>query len=146
MYISAATRPIGRDDLHSILLVSRRNNAAQELTGILLAHENRFFQVIEGPKDAVYGCLHRIKHDPRHDSIMRLHSGNTNYRSFPQWRMGFALPADLPEDQRDTAINIHEMVRPAWTDRGFDPEVRAMLRNFLASFRFLRQGVPAHLP
>ena len=138
MYLSSQTRPLSPEAMQAVLEVSRRNNLADGLTGLLLAHEGRFFQVIEGPRDAVYACLHRIRHDDRHDGIMRLDSGPVAERAFPLWRMGYAVPDDLAPEHRTAVFSIYDLARPGSTDRGTDPAVRAMIRNFLSSFRFLR--------
>jgi len=71
-YTSTGTRPIGPEELESILAVSRANNQAAGVTGMLLHADGRFFQVLEGPEPAVEGVYARIAADPRHRELRRV--------------------------------------------------------------------------
>ena len=54
VYISTSRAPLISDDLlNSVLTVSRRNNAAAGISGLLVAGGRRFLQALEGPRDAV---------------------------------------------------------------------------------------------
>jgi hypothetical protein len=138
IYLSAESWPLTQADIDDILLASRRNNTADGITGLLVFHDGRFLQVLEGEKEAVSACVARIRKDPRHDAIFRVENGPVEARAFEGWQMGFARPDDLPEELREAAFSIYELVQPNSPSRGDDPHVRQVVRNFMASFRFLR--------
>ncbi|MEE4121286.1 MAG: BLUF domain-containing protein [Paracoccaceae bacterium] len=138
IYLSSATEPMSDADIEQILAASRRNNTPAEITGMLMYHDGHFLQILEGPKDAVRACVSRIKADPRHDTIFRLQSGPVPSRAFPDWRMGFARPADLSDETRHAVVDLYALARPESPSPTDDRDVRTAIRSFLASFRFLR--------
>ncbi len=89
MYVSAATELMDAEALAEVLRVSRRNNTAVGITGMLLYREGTFIQVLEGAEDAVETTLQRIERDPRHRGLIRLIGGPLEERLFGEWSMGF---------------------------------------------------------
>ena len=89
VYMSRETSPTTKEDLEKILEVSRRNNSQVDITGILLYKNGIFFQVLEGPEDAVQETYARIDVDPRHDEVELISEEEITERDFPQWEMGF---------------------------------------------------------
>ncbi len=89
VYISAASCPYADEDLKKILLKSRQNNEARNITGLLLYHEGSIIQVLEGEKEQVLPIYQTISHDPRHKGVIELLSGELEERNFPNWSMGF---------------------------------------------------------
>ena len=53
LYISTARHPHNREEIEVILRISRRNNLAADVTGLLVAGARRFLQVLEGPERSV---------------------------------------------------------------------------------------------
>jgi hypothetical protein len=90
VYVSTATRPFSREQLIELLAKSRTNNAKVGVTGLLLYKDGLFIQVLEGPRAAVEQVFQRISQDPRHDVGATLQTGETNFRQFPDWSMGFS--------------------------------------------------------
>ena len=86
-----------------ILTVSRRNNAAVSITGVLLQHGRRFLQVLEGDPDGVAATVVRIEQDPRHIALVRLAEREIEAREFGDWSM--ASDRDLPSVQVLTQID-----------------------------------------
>ena len=78
------------DEIRSILVVSRRNNAAANVTGFLLCDEAGFFQILEGAEGDVTTAFRRIEKDPRHRDIEVIQTWNRPARTFPEWSMGGA--------------------------------------------------------
>jgi len=93
-YSSMATVPFSDEELDGLLAVSRTSNAARGLTGMLLYHDGRFMQVLEGPEDAVRSALVRIAADPRHSGVWTLSSETIEERAFPGWTMGYRTLTD----------------------------------------------------
>jgi len=123
------------EGLAAILDVSRRNNARDGITGLLLAHEGNFFQVVEGPRDEMADCFARICHDPRHRGLLTLRTAEEPERAFPEWRMGFAAPDDLPTEGREAVMDLLTLSRQ-WA--AADPRVQRLIDTFLDSFRTIR--------
>jgi hypothetical protein len=72
-----------------VLTLSRRNNAAVAVTGLLIVGGRRFLQVLEGPEAAVRSTYERIARDPRHFAVVVLADGPVAERSFAKWSMGY---------------------------------------------------------
>lgn len=89
VYVSTATQPFSREQLLQLLEKSRTNNAKVSVTGLLLYKDGFFIQALEGPRDAVQQVFQRISQDPRHDVGATLQTGDSNFRQFPDWSMGF---------------------------------------------------------
>lgn len=88
-YISTATRPMGTDDLLSLLQVARANNANKGITGMLLYHNGIFVQVLEGEEHELDELLSVIKRDGRHKALRVLERRPIGRREYPDWSMGF---------------------------------------------------------
>lgn len=105
-YVSRAVDTFDDARLAELLAQSRRSNHEHDLSGMLLYRRGRFFQVLEGPKDAVDELMAKIRRDPRHDEIRVLLTEEIEERRFEEWTMGYepitapATPA--PEGFRDT--------------------------------------------
>lgn len=73
--------------LKNITSVAQKNNYKQEITGVLFFHNNRFLQIIEGPKDELQQLMLKLKKDPRHRHIEILIDEAIENRSFEEWDM-----------------------------------------------------------
>ena len=130
VYTSSATQEFWPDDLFDLVEKSRSKNAQRGLTGMLLFHEGRFLQLLEGPELAVRDCFRMIQRDPRHESVQVVVTGISEERDFPGWTMGFEQPSDawhLP---------------PAWSsilENGFKADATSRngsaMKDLLLSFR-----------
>ena len=89
LYISTAREPLDEQTLDAILRVSRRNNIAVGVTGLLVVGGRRFLQVLEGPADAVTQIFDRIARDSRHFAVVRLSTKAIETRLFGDWAMGY---------------------------------------------------------
>ncbi len=78
------------EDLHDVLVVSKRNNPIGGITGALAAYENRFLQVMEGHPDDVERLLDRLNRDIRHRDILVLADRRLQQRMFAHWSMANA--------------------------------------------------------
>ncbi|WP_295786449.1 BLUF domain-containing protein [uncultured Microbacterium sp.] len=105
-YVSTATAPFDDERLADLLTQSRRSNHAHDLTGMLLYRRGRFFQVLEGPQDAVEHLMDAIRRDDRHCDVRVLLSERIDERRFTEWTMGYepiGVPTTpAPEGFRDT--------------------------------------------
>ena len=90
VYASTATVNFTAPDLEALLGQSRKSNAADDVTGMLLFRRGRFLQLLEGPRDAVRVKMAKIHRDPRHDNVRVLLEEQVPGRQFPEWTMGYA--------------------------------------------------------
>ncbi|MBE9582823.1 BLUF domain-containing protein [Mucilaginibacter sp. JRF] len=99
IYLSTANHLFTDFELAEILSVSRDNNVANELTGMLMYAGGTFMQVLEGEREAVMATYHKILLDDRHRNVIELAAGPLQTRNFPDWSMGFAsVNADVLEE------------------------------------------------
>jgi hypothetical protein len=89
VYASSATEQLTQAALLELLTISRLNNAAHGLTGMLLYRDRTYLQFLEGERNAVATLLHRLAKDPRHRDIRVLREGNLPERMFPAWTMAY---------------------------------------------------------
>jgi hypothetical protein len=90
VYCSASTRSFGAADLEELLRLARLNNARAGLTGMLLYAEGSFFQVLEGPVEAVDALYSKIELDTRHARMTQIIHEPIQRRLFEEWTMGFS--------------------------------------------------------
>lgn len=99
IYSSAA---VAADDmkpaaLGALLEVCRRNNAAADVSGMLLYRDGSFFQVLEGEREVVDALYQKIALDTRHHRTTKIISESIAERDFANWTMGH--PKISPKEQ-----------------------------------------------
>ncbi len=99
IYASSASRPLTDGQIDEILRVSRRNNAAADVTGALLHGGRTFMQVLEGPSDSVAATYRRIETDPRHHGHTVLLCDPVGSRLFPTTPMALYTIDRLSDDE-----------------------------------------------
>jgi len=105
IYSSAATRPFQDDDLMELLEVSRAKNAQHDITGMLLHENGSFFQILEGPSEAVDRLFKRISQDDRHTKVVIIIREPIAKRSFGAWTMGFP---SIDSEELDEIIGLND--------------------------------------
>ncbi len=90
IYSSAATHAFSPEELAELLKKAREFNALNDLTGILLYAEGSFFQVLEGPEEAIAALYAKIENDKRHEQVTKIILEPIHKRSFAEWTMGFS--------------------------------------------------------
>lgn len=100
--ISNIAAPELIESFSQILQVSTERNRRDEITGFLAFDRGNFFQVLEGPRDAVAACYARIGEDARHGQLETLLDESVAQRTFGQWSMGFADASEL-----DDYLTVH---------------------------------------
>jgi hypothetical protein len=84
-----SSKPFGFDDamLNGILMIARRNNPLESITGALICRQDLYLQLLEGPQDAVEARYRRIAGDDRHLEVVKRVSRPVTERMFPNWAM-----------------------------------------------------------
>lgn len=77
------------EDLQNILSASQQYNDSNEVSGMLLYVEGRFFQVLEGPEEEVLSLFNTISKDSRHQNATIVAQGDLDKRFFKGWNMRF---------------------------------------------------------
>lgn len=88
LYRSEALTGEGSPEDRAILDISRRNNAARDITGFLYREDDVFYQWLEGPGQAVADTFAAIRSDPRHTGVRELSRHSISGRNFGMWTMG----------------------------------------------------------
>ena len=87
-YISRFASGLSPQDIDQIVETSQANNPDRNVTGMLMASGDLFYQLLEGPKDQIDTLYARIYEDPRHEQIVLLESEVGNFeRICPDWAM-----------------------------------------------------------
>ncbi|MDJ0839465.1 MAG: BLUF domain-containing protein [Acidobacteriota bacterium] len=89
LYISTPSGLFNDNDYVHLLLECRERNAALDITGMLLASDGYFMQLLEGSRHKVLDLYDRIARDRRHHDLFILDEGEVSRRYFPDWAMGF---------------------------------------------------------
>lgn len=136
IYISSATGRFVQPELDQILAISRTNNAARGLTGMLLFHDGCFFQVLEGDADTIERTFATISRDARHGGVIILESRAITERGFPQWNMGYVGAQALHPTQRDWLVDLSARVASDDPAPMSDvARINVHIESFLSSFR-----------
>ncbi len=84
-----SSQPFGFDTamLNGILIIARRNNPRDDITGALICRRDLYLQLLEGPREAVEARYRRIARDDRHLEVVQRVSRPVTERLFPTWAM-----------------------------------------------------------
>ena len=107
IYQSRATRDLLPEELDAILLQARLFNASEQVTGVLLYGDERFFQLLEGPEASVRRVFDRLSSAQAHKGIRVLSQGPIAGRFFECWHMGFT---------RSPTSAMQDLSQWAWED------------------------------
>lgn len=129
-YVSVADPLISEEDIASILVSARNNNARDELTGALVYNGHNFLQLLEGPDEKVDACLAIIRNDPRHSGMTEVRRRAVETRDFGEWAMLY----DPRFEWQDEGL-----ARLAANGR-IDAADERMFANFIALGRRARAG------
>ena len=87
-YISHFAYPLSSEEIARLGEVTLRNNARDNITGVLICSAGVFFQTIEGDDEKIDKLFEKIKRDRRHTDILCLRTENdVSERQYPEWSM-----------------------------------------------------------
>lgn len=128
LYVSSTKRDMPEHELLVILEKARANNAALNVTGLLLYIDGGFLQVLEGERDALHHLYETIERDPRHWDT-KLLIDEESPRNFGRWSMGFKMLGHEVDDASLTGITtgaIQGLIQPG----GAKPVLDVLIRTF----------------
>ncbi len=113
--------------INSILTSSAQHNPGDGITGVLVATESHFLQVLEGEYESVNTTYERIAQDARHDTLQLISFTQINERKFSDWAMHgiglFDLNQELTSRLRDQFGSDNSTVRI--------PTIESEVKDFL---------------
>nr|WP_164736532.1 BLUF domain-containing protein [Pararhodobacter zhoushanensis] len=109
-YVSRSLAPLDALMLDDILDASVRNNERDGITGVLMYHDQLFFQVLEGGRQVVELCYERIKNDLRHSGVSLIWSHVVKARVFAEWAMGYAGPEEIGAYSDDSFHSLADIL------------------------------------
>ena len=92
-YVSSASWNLLDEQVERIVSESRRLNALNGITGVLLYCDGNFMQYLEGDAHAVHATFARIRASECHYQVNELMNQPIDAREFGDWSMGFSQPA-----------------------------------------------------
>jgi|TARA_R110002073_G_scaffold139085_3_gene288995 hypothetical protein len=137
-YVSVTNSPLAASDISDILKVSQKNNAREGITGLLMYHDQLFFQVLEGERPSVETSYERIGFDKRHQGLTLVWEGEVEERAFPAWSMGLADPDALGEQNKANLRSLPELKRREGSILTGDTLAEELVRSVLNEFRGVR--------
>ncbi len=141
IYASRAIDPPTESGMQAILERSRVNNAARNITGMLLFVDGTFFQVLEGDEPRVDETYRFISRDARHDRVTQIIRESIARRSFGEWSMGFTA-VGRADAQR--LVGENDFFRGANCLEGINPGRAKKLLAAFAAGRWRTDQTGAH--
>lgn len=71
-YVSTRTNEVSEEEIRELLQKREKENSRNEVKGLLLYSEGKFFQVLEGEKNLILSLFEDIQKDPRHKDLMQI--------------------------------------------------------------------------
>lgn len=82
-------------DVENITACAKATNADYDISGVLLVHDKRFLQILEGDQKDLENLMSSISNDDRHKNIEILVDEKVAQKSFAEWGMA---TFDLSDD------------------------------------------------
>jgi hypothetical protein len=122
-YESRARLASEAPDIRAIETASLGNNARLGVTGALYFDGAQFFQVLEGPQNAVAILYDRIRKDPRHDQVALVCRHPIAHRMFGLWSMKIVNGLDHPQLRATFEAAVDAAPPPG---AGLDPRISVL--------------------
>ena len=84
---------ISEDQQSQLLAECREKNPKNDVTGVLVSHEEKFLQVLEGPASNIRTLIGKIEKDSRHTEFHLIGISSISHRNLSDWSMA-ALSLD----------------------------------------------------
>ncbi|NNE31742.1 MAG: BLUF domain-containing protein [Winogradskyella sp.] len=87
IYQSKADEKFSSKEIELMLMKAKRKNKRLRVTGCIVYANDKFIQLIQGPKDAIIDLYSAIKADKRHFSVTTLLEGGSQEKLWKDWSM-----------------------------------------------------------
>ena len=132
VYLSSSAAQYSSDDLMDILKISRRNNSARDITGLLLYHNGNIIQFLEGAESAVQAVYDTIARDHRHKGVLPLLRRKVSQRDFGNWSMGYK---NIQDDEKAQLEGFNDLMNALSSHTVADPSISKPVQRLIRSFR-----------
>ena len=105
-YVSEPAQEMSFLGLMRLLSHSYLRNTSMGITGALIFENNRFGQVIEGPRTQIEDLWEKIQKDTRHKNIRLIESKPIEHRSFNKWTMIFQGSEEVAKNLSEVAVAV----------------------------------------
>jgi len=78
---------ISEDQQSQLLAECREKNPKNDITGVLVSHEQKFLQVLEGPASNIRTLIGKIEKDSRHTEFHLIGISPISHRNLSDWSM-----------------------------------------------------------
>jgi len=112
-YVSEPAQEMSFLGLMRLLYHSYLRNTSMGITGALIFENNRFGQVIEGPRPQIEDLWEKIQKDTRHKNIHLIDSRPIDQRSFSKWTMVFQGSEEVAKKLPEIAVAVENVNFPA---------------------------------
>lgn len=129
IYVSALAEDEDASCVVDILRESISNNAARDITGLLLYINGSFLQVLEGEPEVIDDLYTNICADARHQSTLKVLDLAVPERQFAEWSMGHA---EVSGGELDRLSGKNEFFTKGHTLTELD---EGLVRRVLTEFR-----------
>ena len=109
IYVSKESKKLNEDEINQILKTSWSNNSDNNVTGMLLYVEGRFFQVLEGEIEVIDKLFATISKDSRHTNVVVVDQGELDKRIFENWKMKFNAITEEEFSQMSGISSFHKL-------------------------------------
>ncbi len=111
IYLSKPVAPFTDADIDDIERKSLKGNNARDVTGLLIVHDNRILQILEGREEAVREIYAKIEADSRHTIIKLVSEAEDEERLLLTWSMVVRritnIPAEISEQYQQVYDELH---------------------------------------
>ncbi|MBU3621480.1 BLUF domain-containing protein [Polynucleobacter sp. CS-Odin-A6] len=111
-YISEPAQEMSFLGLMRLLYHSYLSNTHDGITGALIFENNRFGQIIEGPKVQIEDLWKKIQKDSRHKNVRLIDSKPIDHRSFSKWTMVFQGSEEVAQQLPEVAAAVEDVNFP----------------------------------
>lgn len=89
VYASTSSESCSPKEWMNILRSARKNNEAENITGVLVCDNSFFLQVLEGDRSKVNKLFRTILKDERHGEVTLISYKEIDFRGYSEWSMGY---------------------------------------------------------
>jgi hypothetical protein len=126
-YVSRFAQPLSHQQIVELAEAAGRRNAANGITGALMTSGGLFFQIIEGPPEAVDTLYAAILRDERHQDVLPLSIDDLEpQRLYPDWGMRLI---DLDDGSDARLEPLRAMLNAILTQRVLTQELTGALER-----------------
>jgi hypothetical protein len=115
-YLSRPVKPFTDEDFDDIESKSIAANNARDVTGLLIVHDDRILQILEGRENAVRELYAKIEADSRHTITKLASTVEDDERLLLTWSMVVRKIAGIPEELSSQYIQLYEELSQAKGD------------------------------